>query len=81
MQVSELRLCRLRTGLSLEALARAAGISPAFLSQIERGHRTPSLPVALRLAEGLGTRLGQRVDVRRLFTNERRSDKGEAKRR
>lgn len=42
-------------GLSQRALGSAAGVSAAFVSQVEHGHRQPSLDVLQRLAEALDT--------------------------
>ncbi|MFG2602909.1 helix-turn-helix domain-containing protein [Streptomyces sp. NPDC048514] len=50
-----LRALRRRAGLTLEAAARAAGLSPAHLSRLETGHRQPSLPMLLALACIYGT--------------------------
>jgi transcriptional regulator with XRE-family HTH domain len=44
-----------RTG---SALAQAAGITAAFLSQLERGQREPSLPTLAKLAEALAVPIG-----------------------
>lgn len=43
--------------MSLEALASRSGISRATLSKIERGERNPSLAVAARVADAIGTPL------------------------
>lgn len=56
-------LRRLRR-LSLRALAERAGLSPAFLSQLERGTANPSVSTLRRLAHGLS------VDVTDLFDTE-----------
>lgn len=50
-----LRGLRQRSGLTLEAAARVAGLSPAHLSRLETGHRQPSLPMLLALARIYGT--------------------------
>ncbi|MET7684747.1 XRE family transcriptional regulator [Streptomyces sp. NPDC005423] len=50
-----LRELRRRASLTLEAAARAAGLSPAHLSRLETGHRQPSLPMLLALARVYGT--------------------------
>jgi transcriptional regulator with XRE-family HTH domain len=44
-----------RTG---SALAQKAGITSAFLSQLERGQREPSLPTLAKLAEVLAVPIG-----------------------
>ncbi|MGW1721564.1 helix-turn-helix domain-containing protein [Streptomyces sp. NPDC002306] len=46
----QLRDLRKRASLTLEAAARAAGLSPAHLSRLETGQRQPSLPMLLALA-------------------------------
>ncbi|MFC5719210.1 helix-turn-helix domain-containing protein [Streptomyces gamaensis] len=50
-----LRELRRRSGLTLEAAAARAGLSPAHLSRLETGRRTPSLPMLLALARTYGT--------------------------
>jgi len=40
-------------GLNQAQLAEKAGITPAAVSQIEKGHRVPSLPVLHRIASVL----------------------------
>ncbi|CAL9367332.1 helix-turn-helix domain-containing protein [Streptomyces sp. NPDC090994] len=51
----QLRELRRRASLTLEAAARAAGLSPAHLSRLETGQRQPSLPMLLALARIYGT--------------------------
>ncbi|WP_328477747.1 XRE family transcriptional regulator [Streptomyces sp. NBC_00377] len=51
----QLRALRRRAALTLEAAARAAGLSPAHLSRLETGQRQPSLPMLLALARIYGT--------------------------
>ncbi|MGW0770108.1 helix-turn-helix domain-containing protein [Streptomyces sp. NPDC002676] len=46
----QLRALRRRAGLTLEAAASSAGLSPAHLSRLETGQRQPSLPMLLALA-------------------------------
>ncbi|MET9518922.1 XRE family transcriptional regulator [Streptomyces sp. NPDC002994] len=46
---------RRHSGLTLEAAARRAGLSPAHLSRLETGQRQPSLPMLLTLARVYGT--------------------------
>ncbi|MDF2758734.1 MAG: Helix-turn-helix domain, partial [Thermomicrobiales bacterium] len=48
------RAARQRQGLTLEALAAAAGISRATLSNLERGEHSPSLTAATNVARALG---------------------------
>lgn len=48
------RARRSAAALSMNALARAAGIDPAYVLRIERGTHRPSRSVALELARVLG---------------------------
>jgi DNA-binding XRE family transcriptional regulator len=50
---SPVRLWRQHRGLSAQALARAAKISPSYLSEIEAGKRPGSLAVVTRIAAAL----------------------------
>ncbi|GAA4175177.1 helix-turn-helix domain-containing protein [Gryllotalpicola koreensis] len=51
---ASLRRARTERGFSSRALARLAGISQSFLSNIENGRTTPSVPTLYTLAEALG---------------------------
>ncbi|MFI9599833.1 helix-turn-helix domain-containing protein [Streptomyces sp. NPDC052043] len=55
----QLRALRRRAALTLEAAARAAGLSPAHLSRLETGRRQPSLPMLLALARVYGTTVSE----------------------
>ncbi|MFJ3207385.1 helix-turn-helix domain-containing protein [Streptomyces flaveolus] len=55
----QLRALRRRAALTLEAAARAAGLSPAHLSRLETGQRQPSLPMLLSLARIHGTTVSE----------------------
>ncbi|WP_330460873.1 XRE family transcriptional regulator [Streptomyces sp. NBC_00820] len=55
----QLRALRRRAGLTLEAAARSAGLSPAHLSRLETGQRQPSLPMLLALARIYGTTVSE----------------------
>ncbi|MFI1938658.1 helix-turn-helix domain-containing protein [Streptomyces purpureus] len=55
----QLRGLRRRRGLTLEAAARRAGLSPAHLSRLETGRRQPSLPMLLALARIYGTTVSE----------------------
>lgn len=58
-----LRTHRRRAGLTLEALADRTGLTKSYLSKIERGLSTPSIAVALAIADALDT------DVSLLFSD------------
>ncbi|MGH2853026.1 MAG: helix-turn-helix domain-containing protein [Solirubrobacteraceae bacterium] len=52
------RRLREARGLSIRALAGDAGMTPAYLSELERGHRNPKVvETMLPLAEALGLTL------------------------
>ncbi|MGW0130511.1 helix-turn-helix domain-containing protein [Streptomyces sp. NPDC003299] len=55
----QLRALRRRAGLTLEAAARAAGLSAAHLSRLETGQRQPSLPMLLALARIYSTTVSE----------------------
>lgn len=50
----EVRRLRIERGLTLTNLAASTGLSASYLSEIERGKKTPSLTALDRLADGLG---------------------------
>jgi len=58
------RARRAAQGLTLQSLAHTSGVSVSMLSQVERGERVPTLPVAVRIAEGLGCHLSEILDAR-----------------
>ena len=49
-----LQKLRLKRGLTLDDLSRAAGVSKSMLSQIEREKANPTIAVTWRLANALG---------------------------
>jgi len=49
-----LRGARTGRGLSLRALAAAAGVSASYVSALERGHAQPSIATLQKLARALG---------------------------
>jgi len=51
--ISELRR---KAGVSQEALAGMAGIHRTYISQLERGIKSPTLVVLTRIADALNTR-------------------------
>lgn len=55
----QLRDLRGRAGLTLEAAAARARLSPAHLSRLETGRRQPSLPLLLALARTYGTTVSE----------------------
>lgn len=53
-----IRALREEKGLSLRAVAEAAGVSESFLSQVERGVASPSVASLRRVAQALGESVG-----------------------
>jgi transcriptional regulator with XRE-family HTH domain len=51
------RKTRLERGLRIEQLAQLSGVSRAMISRVERGETSPTLPIASRMARGLGVSL------------------------
>ncbi|MBU3694022.1 MAG: helix-turn-helix transcriptional regulator [Rhodocyclaceae bacterium] len=58
---SPLRAWREHRGMTLQALASAAGLSKPFVSQIETGKRTGTTSTLSRLASALGVPVGALV--------------------
>ncbi|WP_308313371.1 helix-turn-helix transcriptional regulator [Streptomyces sp. G1] len=56
------RDARERSGMSIEALAEAAGLSARMVIGIEHGKRNPSLLTILALAQGLGVSPGRLLE-------------------
>lgn len=56
-----LREARTARGLSLDELATLAAVSRAMLSKVERGEKSPTLPVASKIARGLGLSLSRLI--------------------
>jgi len=53
-----IRILRRARGLSLRELARESGLSPSFISQLERGRTNAAIPSLLRITEVLGISIG-----------------------
>ncbi len=53
------RALRARADLTLTEAARRAGLSPAFLSEVERGRKDASTRALVALARGLGADVGE----------------------
>lgn len=64
-----LRAVRKQRGLTLEGLAERTGLTKSYLSKIERSRSTPSIAVAIRVAQALD------VDVAQLFSERGDEDK------
>jgi XRE family transcriptional regulator, fatty acid utilization regulator len=54
-----IRRRRIEAGLTLEDLAKRAGITPNYLGAVELGKRDPSLSTLEAIANGLGIALGE----------------------
>lgn len=64
-----LRAVRRQRGLTLEDLAERTGLTKSYLSKIERSRSTPSIAVAIKVAQALD------VDVAQLFSERGDEDK------
>jgi transcriptional regulator with XRE-family HTH domain len=53
-----LRHTRLERGMTVEALAKAAGLDKGFVSRLERGTKRPSIETVLRLSAALDVPVG-----------------------
>lgn len=75
-----IRGAREARGISLRELARRVGVSPSFVSQVERGKANPSVGTLYALVEELGTTVGElmgdRQDGRRSAAAGRRAAAG-----
>ncbi|HEY8425377.1 MAG TPA: helix-turn-helix domain-containing protein [Limnochordales bacterium] len=60
----KLRQARLSQGLSLSELAARAGLSPSYVTEIEKGRKYPKADKILRLARALGYDYDQLVSLR-----------------
>lgn len=52
-----IRSLRADAGLTLAELAERSGVSRAMLSKVERGEKSPTLPIIVRIASGFGLSL------------------------
>jgi len=52
-----IKALRARNRLTLEQLSQRSGVSRAMLSTIERGEKSPTLPIIVRIAAGFGLTL------------------------
>jgi transcriptional regulator with XRE-family HTH domain len=68
-----IRVLRRQRGLSIEALALAAGMHPTYLSSIEREGCNPSLTKLWALAAALGVPFGQMARLAEGQARERRA--------
>lgn len=57
--VRELTKLRKEQGLSHEKLAQKIGVHRSAISLIESGKRSPTLVMCLKIARGLGAKLGE----------------------
>ena len=57
------RAAREHAGLTLERLSQSSGVSRAMLSKVERGDKSPTLVVAMRIAHGLDLSLSSLIDA------------------
>ena len=60
-----IRRRRTQLGLTLQAVGERTGVSVGYLSQVERGHATPSLGTLAQIAQGLDADVNQFVGTPR----------------
>jgi len=54
-----IKTLRAKAQLTLDELAKRSNVSRAMLSKVERGEKSPTLPIILRIAGGFGLSLSQ----------------------
>lgn len=59
---AQLRTARLAKNLTLDELAKRAGLTRGYLSLVERGLKTPSIAALLRISDALGVSVGTLFD-------------------
>jgi len=59
---ARVRQLRAKQSLSLREVAGRSGLTPSFISQVERGRASPSIGSLARIAEVLGVTIGQLFD-------------------
>ncbi|WP_294854697.1 helix-turn-helix transcriptional regulator [uncultured Oscillibacter sp.] len=59
---NNIKLRRLKLGLTVRELAKISGVPASFISEIETEKRVPNVEIAIRLARAL------RCSVEKLFT-------------
>ncbi|WP_006246281.1 helix-turn-helix domain-containing protein [Mycolicibacterium tusciae] len=64
MAATLVRAVRQGRGLTLDELAAVTGLTKSYLSKVERGHSTPSIAAALKIARALD------ADVAQLFSDD-----------
>lgn len=60
-----IRELRIERGMTLDELARAAGISASHLSRLERGQTAPSFKVAADIAREIGVKPSELATIQR----------------
>jgi transcriptional regulator with XRE-family HTH domain len=66
--IESLKAERLRQKFSFNALSARAGVDRTMLSRMEKGERTPTIDVLLRVSEALDINLGKHL-LRAIKTN------------
>jgi len=54
---------RKEAGLSQEKLAEKAGVHRTYISQLERGIKSPTLPILFKLAQGLNKKPSEIISL------------------
>lgn len=56
---ARIKTLRMEAKLTLEDLSHRSGVSRAMLSKVERGEKSPTLPIIVRIAAGFGRSLSE----------------------
>src|SRR4051812_25014069 len=60
----KLRSVRQEKGMSLKVLARASGLSPSYINEIEKGKKYPKTDKIITLANSLGVAYDELISLR-----------------
>lgn len=72
-----LREQRIKKGMTLDALAKASGVSRVSINRYELGTRTPDVVAAKKIADALGCRIEDLIPpIKAAPQNARRADYG-----
>lgn len=60
-----LKEAREKSGMTMQELAKAVGVTPAAICRYEQGKRTPTVTIAKRIAEVLGLLWYELIDTQK----------------
>ncbi|AZS81518.1 XRE family transcriptional regulator [Achromobacter spanius] len=68
---SRLRRLRVARGMTTKRLALLVGVTPSYLTQIQKGNREPPEDLFARLARAMALDAGELLELKRVLTRER----------